>query len=107
MTWSAESTLTDGPVVRGVLRGADSHSQQLDLVAVDAAYPVPVCSDEDRRGAHQAWQFGQVQLIDVDGRVGAAVPGSAFDANLACEAVSRVAKAVGASAARFTVLIAL
>jgi hypothetical protein len=35
------------------------------------------------------------------------VPGTRFDADLACEVIRRVAKAVGASPDRFTVSLAL
>ncbi len=51
--------------------------QPLDLLAVDAAYPTVVCTDAERHAAHQAWQFGEVILLDVDGRVAAAVPDAA------------------------------
>jgi len=105
--WSAEGSLTDQPRVPGILTAAAGKSQQLDLLAVDAAYPEPVCPDGFRRSAHQAWQFGQVQLLETDGRLTCAVPGTRFTADLACEVLRRVAKAVGAPAHHFTVSIAL
>ncbi len=79
----------------------------LDLLAVDAAYPTVVCPQEHRRAAHQAWQFGQVAFVTADDRVAAAVPGTRFDADLACEVIRRVAKSVGAPASHFTVSFTL
>ena len=73
----------------------------------DVAYPKVVCTDAERHDAQQAWQFGEVILLGVDGRVAAAVPTRRFDANLACEALRRVAKAVGADVARFWVSLSL
>ncbi len=91
----------------GELVGARADRLTFDLLAVDAAYPIPVCPEAERRAAHQAWEFGQLGLVDVDGRVAAAVPGTRFDANLACEAIRRLAKSMGAPAGNYTVLIAL
>ncbi len=93
--------------MEGTLSAEPGHEVPLDLLAVDAAYPTVVCPEKHRQAAHQAWQFGQVALVDVDGRVSAAVPGTRFDADLACEVIRRVAKAVGASPDRFTVSLAL
>jgi hypothetical protein len=107
VSWHATSPLAGGPHVSGVLAAADGREQDLDLLAVDAAYPVPVCPEPQRRTAHQAWQFGEVVLLDVDGRVSAGVPGCAFDANLACETLRRVARSVAAQAGTFTVSISL
>lgn len=106
VTWSATSPLQQTPKVSGELTSVQEH-QQLDLLAVDAAYPMPVCPERQRQQAHQAWQLGQVALVDVDGRLAVAVPGTDFDANLACEVVRRVAKSVGAPTRNFTVSIAL
>jgi hypothetical protein len=93
--------------VRGVLEGADGRRHELDLLAVDAAYPVPVCPEAERRTAHQSWHYGEVVLLCVDGRLCAGVPGREFDANLACEALRRVARSVAAEAGRFTVSISI
>jgi len=106
VVWSATSALQQTPQVSGALTSGEQR-QQLDLLAVDAAYPRPVCPAVQRQQAHQAWQLGQVALVDIDGRLAVAVPGSDFDANLACEVVRRVAKAVGAASRHFTVSIAL
>ena len=66
-----------------------------------------MCSDAERHDAQQAWQFGEIILLRVDERVAAAVPARRFDANLACEAMRRVAKAVGADRSRFWVSLSL
>jgi len=89
------------------LSSGTGHEIALDLLAVDAAYPTLVCPDQQRQAAHQAWQFGQVALVEVDGRVAAAVPGTRFDADLACEVIRRVARSVGATTERFTVSLSL
>ena len=79
----------------------------LDLLAVDSAYPEVVCPDEHRQAAHQAWQFDQVALVEENGRVAVAVPGTRFDADLACEVIRRLAKSVGAPTGNFTVALCL
>jgi hypothetical protein len=48
-----------------------------------------------------------VALGEVEGTVAAAVPGTGFDANLVCEVVRRLAKAVGAPDGLYTVSISL
>jgi hypothetical protein len=107
VTWHATSPLGASPHVTGVLETADGRHHDLDLLAVDAAYPVPVCPEAERRFAHQAWQYGEVILLAVDGRTCAGVPGREFDANLACEVLRRVARSVAAEAGTFTLSISL
>jgi hypothetical protein len=107
VTWRATSSLRESSHVTGGLLGGGGKEHPFDLLAVDAAYPVPVCPEAERRAAHQAWQFGQVELIEIDGRVAAAVPGTQFDANLVIEAIRRVAKSMGAPEGNYAVLIAL
>lgn len=107
MSWRSTTPLDAGPVVGGVLEADDGRRQQLDLLAVDAAYPVALCPEPQRRRAHQAWQYGEVILLDVGGRVSAGVPGRRFDANLACETLRRVARSVAADPGTFTVSISL
>lgn len=106
VTWRAETVLSDEPIVAGRLRAAE-RDQQLDLLAADAAYPRTVCSTHERHDAHQAWHFGEVLLLETGDRVAAAVPAVRFDANLACEAIRRVARALGAPAANFSVTLTL
>lgn len=107
MTWTATTALTSGPLVAGELTERSGQVEALDLLACDAAYPRPMLGEDERHQAHQAWQFGEVLLVAYDGRTTAAMPGSEFTANEVCEVIRRVAKAVGASPAHFTVAIAL
>jgi hypothetical protein len=104
VVWSAEGILTDDPRVPGWLSSAQ-RSHPLDLLAVDAAYPRTVCSSRQRHDAHQSWHFGEVLLLEDAGRVAAAVPTVRFDPNLAVDAIRRVAKALGAPSANFTVTL--
>lgn len=107
VTWRTDGAFSEEPRVAGWLCASRDRSQPLDLLAVDAAYPQTVCPSQQRHDTHQAWHFGQVLLLEVDGRVVAAVPGVRFDANLAVETIRRVAKAIGASSANFSVSLTL
>ena len=103
VTWEAESGLRSGPAVAGVLSGAEDLALACDLLAVDAAYPTPVAPDDVRLPAHQAWHRGEVHLVQADGRLTLAVPGTGFTADLVLDAVSRLARAVGASPEHYSV----
>lgn len=103
----ASTALADTARVEGVLTSDQGDSIALDLLAVDAAYPEVVCPEAHRRAAHQAWQFGEVAFVESDGRVAAMVPGTRFDADLACEVMRRLAKSVGAPVTQVTVSLAL
>ena len=83
--------------------GAGSTVQDVacDLLAIDEAYPLPVASDDVRKRAHQAWRHGQILLLEHESRPTLAVPGTAFTADLVLDALSRLAKAVGASPDRY------
>ncbi|MGH3472856.1 MAG: hypothetical protein ACRDPG_12550 [Nocardioidaceae bacterium] len=105
--WESGSSLGSAPYVAGEMVSADARRQPIDLLAVDAAYPRVVCPEQSRHDAHQAWQLGEVLLVDVDGRLAAAVPGVGFDCNTVCEAIRRVGRAVGAQPHSFTVSIVL
>lgn len=105
MCWRAAAALGDSPHAAGVFTSAAGESLPFDLLAVDAAYPAPVCPDPQRRTAHQSWRFGSVVLLEVSGTATAAVPAHRFDADLACETVRRVAASVGARAGAVTVSI--
>lgn len=107
VVWRAESSFVDSAHVRGQLRANAELTQQLDLLAVDAAHPRLVCPDAERAVVHQAWHYGELTLLDVDARLAAAVPGTEFDPNLMCEALRRLAKAVGAPPDHFTVAVTL
>lgn len=107
VVWHAESSLLDTAHVAGQLTAGTERTHPLDLLAVDAAYPRPVCPEPQRAAAHQAWHYGEVVLVDIDTRLTAAVPGTRFDANVMCETLRRVAKSVGAPASNFTVTVTL
>jgi hypothetical protein len=107
VVWHAESSLVEAAQVAGTLKAGDGRSHQLDLLAVDAAYPRPVCPEAERTAAHQAWHYGEVILLRIDSRLAAAVPGTRFDANIMCETLRRVAKSVGAPPTSFTVAVTL
>lgn len=107
ITWTSSSSLGDTAQVSGRAVAPTGLTHQLDLLAVDAAYPVPVCPEAERRAAHQAWRFGEVLLFEIDRQLVAAVPGTRFDANLACEVVRRLAKSVGAPTRNYSVSLAL
>lgn len=104
VTWTAESSVRTGHHVSGTLSG-DGGSVSCDLLGADQAFPRPVLDDDWRRQTHQAWTHGQVLLVEYDGRLTLAVPGSAFSADLALEAVGRLAKAVGVAPKTFVVAL--
>lgn len=96
VTWEAAYGVREGHLVHGQLSG--SHGEYpCDLLAVDQAYPRPVADDESRARVHQAWRHDQVELIEHEGRLTLAVPGMSFTADDILDALSRLAKAVGAS----------
>jgi hypothetical protein len=103
VTWSTESGLRRGYDVAGTLCSAGHEPVACDLLAVDEAYPVPVADQEVRHDAHQAWRHGQVLVVEVEGRLTLAVPGTGFTADLVMDALSRLAKAVGASPDHYSV----
>lgn len=107
--WTATGSVRGGPVVPGVLSGDDDGGAALpcDLLAADQAYPQPVLDDGWRRQVHQAWTHGQVLLVEYDDRLTLAVPGTAFTADLALEAIGRLAKAVGVKPGRFVAALRL
>ncbi|GAB6987404.1 hypothetical protein [Nocardioides pyridinolyticus] len=103
VTWSTESGLRRGYDVAGTLSGAGHDPVACDLLAVDEAYPAPVADQQVRHDAHQAWRHGQVLVVEVEGRLTLAVPGTGFTADLVIDAMSRLAKAVGASPDHYSV----
>lgn len=106
VTWTATASVHGGHQVPGELTGGGERLG-CDLLGADQAFPVPVLDDEWRRQAHQAWTHGQVLLADYDGRLTLAVPGTSFTADLALEAVGRLAKAVGVKPGRFVAALRL
>jgi hypothetical protein len=94
-----------GHLLGGDLTGEGHESVPCDLLAVDEAYPKPVAGDDVRIQAHQSWRHNQVLLVDREGRTTLAVPGTAFTADRVLEALSRLARAVGAEPGAFAVLL--
>lgn len=107
VTWSSTDALAAGHLVRGVLEASDDSRLDCDLLAVDQAYPAPVASEAVRLLVHQAWRHGQVHLMSYDGRLTLLVPGTSFTADLAMDAISRLAKALGATPSSFAVHLRL
>jgi hypothetical protein len=107
VVWRALQAVSGAHSIPGRLTGPHGESIGADLLAVDAAWPAPVCADQHRAAAHQAWHYGEVLLLRIDGSVTIAVPGSEFQADLACEALRRFVKAVGAQAERYAVQLHL
>ncbi|MFC6285260.1 hypothetical protein ACFP3Q_03775 [Nocardioides sp. GCM10027113] len=96
VTWSAETGVRRGHRVPGELAGERGDRLPCDLLAVDHAHPAPVADDTTRTETHLAWRHGQILLVESEGRLTLAVPGSGFTADLVLDAVGRLAKAVGA-----------
>lgn len=95
VTWEATSGLRSGHVVDGRLSDG-VHEHPCDLFGIDEAYPAPVAPDRVRSQAHLAWHNGQILLVERSGRLTLAVPARSFDADLALDALYRLAKSVGA-----------
>lgn len=106
VTWRADDGLT-GHRVRGGLEPDGAAAVACDLLAVDEAFPAPVADDATRLLAHQAWRHGQVHLASYDDRLTLLVPGRCFSAELVLETVARFAKALGAPASHYRVLLRL
>lgn len=106
VTWTAQSSIRGSYQVTGEL-GADAEVVACDLLAADHAYPRPVLSEQWRRDAHQAWIYGQVLLVEYDGRLTLAVPGTEFTADAVLEALVRLAKAVGVDPSHFVAALRL
>ncbi|HET7327356.1 MAG TPA: hypothetical protein VFJ14_08725 [Nocardioidaceae bacterium] len=108
VVWRADTTVVGGAHVAGTLAGSAADQRLgLDLLAVDAAVPAPVCPEHHRTDAHHAWHRGESLLVEVGARVTLAVPGHRFDVDMVCEALRRFTRAVGASASRYSAQIRL
>ena len=106
VTWTAVTSLGSASRVTGCL-AASGQTLDCDVLACDLAYPQAVLEEKWRSAAHHAWQMGETQLLEYDGRLTLVVPGTAVKVEAALDAVRRLAKAVGAPASRFTVAIRL
>jgi hypothetical protein len=114
VVWRADEGLQTGHLVRGRLTADQPDhpaepSQEIvcDLLAVDEAYPAPVVDDATRLRVHQAWRHGQVVIGEHGSRMVLAVPGTRFGPELVLDALGRLARAVGARAERYAVLLRL
>ena len=107
VTWTSERGLRTGHLVTGLLTGTSEQQTPCDLLAVDQAFPRPVVDDATRTRAHQVWRHGQVLLVCRAERPAVAVPGSSFSAELALDALARLARAVGAEPDRFSARLRL
>lgn len=114
VVWRADAGLQTGHLVRGRLTGEHGRDASegpaeivCDLLAVDEAYPAPVVDDATRLRVHQAWRHGQVVIGEHGARMVLAVPGTRFGPELVLEALSRLARAVGAHAERYAALLRL
>lgn len=106
LTWTAGSSVRGRHQVSGRLSAGDD-SLVCDLLAADQAFPQPVLDEEWRRAAHQSWTHGEVLLIEYDGRLTMAVPGTEFTADRALETLTRLARAIGLTPDRVLAAIRL
>ncbi len=106
VAWACDRGL-DGHLVAGSLTGAGQQSLPCDLLAVDQAYPTPVLDEALRTRVHQTWRHGQVLLVTRDGRATVAAPGTSWTADRVLETFTRVARAVGAEPASWSVRLSL
>ena len=106
VTWTAASSVIGAQRIEGTL-ASDRGETPCDLLAADVAYPQPLLDERWRRQSHQAWEYGQVMLAALDGRLTLLVPGTAYSADGVLETIGRLAKAVGVPAGRFTVCLHL
>lgn len=105
-TWVADHALSSVHV-GGTLTSETGLQLPLDLLCVDAAFPAAVVGEQVRHDAHQAWHYDQVLLLGRDRRTALAVPVAQVDADLACDALRRLAKAVGVRTDRVSVTLRL
>jgi hypothetical protein len=105
LQWSTREAET-GARIEGVLTSG-SGEVDLDLLCVDVAFPAVALGERLRHDAHQAWHFGQVLLLVREDRHALAVPTTRWDADIACEAMRRFAKAIGVPASHISVLLRL
>lgn len=106
ITWTAGSTVRGQHHVSGWLSAGDD-SLVCDMLAADRAFPQPVLDEVSRRSAHQAWTHGEVLLLQYDGRLTLAVPGTEFTADRVLESLTRLARAIGVTPDRVLASIRL
>jgi hypothetical protein len=103
VTWEADRGLALGHRVAGLLTAPGQEPVPCDLLAVDDAYPAPVAADPVRVRAHQVWRHGEVMLTSDAGHLLLTVPGSRLDTDTVLQAISRLARAVGARPGTYAV----
>jgi hypothetical protein len=106
VTWTAGASVRQAHRVDGEL-SAGSQVLACDLIAADQAYPQPVLDEKWRQQAHRAWTHGQVLLIEYDGRLTLATPGTSFTADGVLETLARLARALGVPPERFVAAVRL
>jgi hypothetical protein len=106
VAWATDTGL-GGHLVAGHLTGGADETLACDLLAVDQAYPAPVLDEATRTRVHQSWRHGQVLLLSRDGRATVAAPGTSWTSEEVLVALTRVARAVGADPARWSVRLGL
>lgn len=106
VTWRAGCSVRGSHHVPGDLTGR-AGVLPCDLLASDLAYPEPVLEAAWRRAVHQHWTLGQVLLLEYDGRLTLAVPGTEFTADRVLESLGRLAKAIGVQPSRFVAALRL
>lgn len=106
ITWRAGSSVRGSHHVTGDLTCVGA-SLPCDLLAADLAYPEPALEEGWRRAAHQQWTLGQVLLVEYDGRLTLALPGTDFTADRVLDSLGRLAKAVGVGRSRFVAALRL
>ena len=106
VTWTALTSVRGASRIEGRLSAA-GEELGCDLLAADLAYPEPLLQGALRWQAHQSWTHGQVLLVEYDGRLTLAVPGTAYSADGVMETIARLAKGVGVRPGRFVVCLRL
>lgn len=105
ITWRSLTGLRTAHVVLGELTGESGHRLACDLLAVDEAYPEVVADGPRRVLVHRAWRNGEVDLVWRESRLSLALPGTRVEPGQVLEALSRLARAVGASPERWSVTL--
>jgi len=106
VAWATDTGL-GGHLVQGHLSGGPDQAIPCDLLAADQAYPAPVVDDAVRTHVHQTWRHGQVLLLTQDDRPAVAAPGTEWPPEQVLEALTRLARSVGADPTRWSAHLAL
>lgn len=107
VTWSADEGVRGRHLVAGRLTAPGQDDVVCDLLAVDQAFPLAVTDPQSRLRAHQAWHHGQVLVANYGDRLTLAGPGTDWSPDQILEALTRLAKSVGARPERYGVLLRL